>query len=772
MTMTPHSSALPPSQTAPVVEFRCLFTHDFKRKQKRWQDGYLKFHTFNNRVMVSDQARNHIGDTYWKDSNELQEGDELTLDKGVMVEVAESMGTTQTDLTPLFDKKGKESAKEPAARPVPSSSMRPFQRPTSVAPSSAVRTGTQLRHKSLNTLLGPPRGPVGKAVPMKSPYEVRKENDMVEQASKRQKTVHLATVPDSMPVFLPHQTLVAKAITLSSEADPISVLPSGVKLLSPPTKAFRPTISAPVVQYDQPQELPSITTSKPPRTKIRLPGSKTIKTPKQPALPSPPVSTSNRLTNVEFAIQPAQKPQKLPSPQPTPPRNRKAKSLRLSAGVKRGTLLCQSISKQPPRIGHEHAASAPKQNAANTSRLQSLEPSAEVLRSSRGIMLDSPMLASRASPRSKQRRKSPIIGSEIALQTVKSPFSELDLSDDPFNDPEVVHGLMDQQLLIQSSPIQSSCAPSSPLFEAPMSKPALQSPTGNRSLEPQKRLQSQTTEAEYIQPRLPTPTRTKENGQSTKYTNVNDQAARTVSPPQVAILEPPLPPPRIISPRFIDISGARSRSTSTPPNKSALSTGGFEKKPKANSKQTTFANLPPELPIMEPRDETVVLPPYSLRGGKKGPLMSTTELASLLQKPRKRQRPANPIKDDAEPAYTSSARKIRRVRSENDAPIPSISSTWEKQNLPKTLSSNEAEVPRAPEPKKKVSTLAALVKRTDPRIKLARAQSLSVQTDLPCVDELPSPVVDNDVGPWSTDAFDLFDWRPPNWEENEGNVAE
>ena len=30
--------------------------------------------------------------------------------------------------------------------------------------------------------------------------------------------------------------------------------------------------------------------------------------------------------------------------------------------------------------------------------------------------------------------------------------------------------------------------------------------------------------------------------------------------------------------------------------------------------------------------------------------------------------------------------------------------------------------------------------------------------------DLPSPVVDKDVGPWSTEAGDLFDWRPPGRE--------
>lgn len=151
-------TAVPASQnTAPVAEFRCLYTHDLRRKQKRWHDGYLKFHSFNNRVMVYDQSRNFLGDTYYKDSNELHEGDELSLDKGVMVEVAEPMGVTQTDLTPLFEKKTKESP----ARPSAPSQTRPFQRPTPVAPGSAARVPSQLRHKSLNSLLGTPKGPIG-----------------------------------------------------------------------------------------------------------------------------------------------------------------------------------------------------------------------------------------------------------------------------------------------------------------------------------------------------------------------------------------------------------------------------------------------------------------------------------------------------------------------------------------------------------------------------------------------------------------------------------
>jgi hypothetical protein len=142
--------------------------------------------------------------------------------------------------------------------------------------------------------------------------------------------------------------------------------------------------------------------------------------------------------------------------------------------------------------------------------------------------------------------------------------------------------------------------------------------------------------------------------------------------------------------------------------------------------------------------------------------MSTTELASLLKKPKKRPRTEDPIEDDAKAPGKSPARKIRRVRSANDAPIPSTADDWEKRNLPKS-SSNLTEVESLAPLQKKQSALAALTKRTDPRKKFQRTQSLNVDTNALAAGEpqLQSPVLDTDVGPWSTEAFDLFDWRPP-----------
>lgn len=180
------SLSIPPSQnTAPVLEFNCLYTHDIRRKQKRWQDGFLRFHTFNKRVMVYDVPRNFIGDMHWKQDADLQEGDEIILEKdAVLVEVAESVGRTETDLTELKQsaKKskrsegGQRSSSPPRNVATPSKPMGP---PTTRPSTASVAGGnTQLKHRSLNALLGTPKGRIGKAVvPSKSPFETRQAEE-------------------------------------------------------------------------------------------------------------------------------------------------------------------------------------------------------------------------------------------------------------------------------------------------------------------------------------------------------------------------------------------------------------------------------------------------------------------------------------------------------------------------------------------------------------------------------------------------------------------
>ncbi|KAL2812588.1 hypothetical protein BJX63DRAFT_443386 [Aspergillus granulosus] len=127
---TPRSSAAPrPSTltvpatqgTAPVIKFRCLFTHDMRRKAKRWQDGFLRFHTFNKRVMVYDNGGYFIGDLHYRAPEGIQDGDELELDKGVLIQVCEPLEHTETDLSSLY--KNKTTASPPNVHE-PSSSVR------------------------------------------------------------------------------------------------------------------------------------------------------------------------------------------------------------------------------------------------------------------------------------------------------------------------------------------------------------------------------------------------------------------------------------------------------------------------------------------------------------------------------------------------------------------------------------------------------------------------------------------------------------------------
>ncbi|GKT48819.1 protein ZGRF1 [Colletotrichum spaethianum] len=116
---------------APVLEYICLFTHDLKRKQKRWQDGRLKFHTFNKRIMVYDERGNFIGDMHWREDFDFGEGEEFNLERGaVIVQVAECVGSKDQDLTELLDKRAREVEQRHArSSAAAANSLRPAVRP-------------------------------------------------------------------------------------------------------------------------------------------------------------------------------------------------------------------------------------------------------------------------------------------------------------------------------------------------------------------------------------------------------------------------------------------------------------------------------------------------------------------------------------------------------------------------------------------------------------------------------------------------------------------
>lgn len=157
--------------TAPVLEFRCLYTADTRRKQKRWQDGRLKYHTFNKRVMVFDERANLVGDAHWREKASLDEGAELELERsGILVEVSEFVERRDQDLTELIDKRVKEKEERFVARNGDSSPPRS----TSTVIRSQCIAAAHLKPKPLNSILGTPSGHYGKAlVPNTSPFEQR-----------------------------------------------------------------------------------------------------------------------------------------------------------------------------------------------------------------------------------------------------------------------------------------------------------------------------------------------------------------------------------------------------------------------------------------------------------------------------------------------------------------------------------------------------------------------------------------------------------------------
>jgi len=289
---TPNLTVPSSQNTAPVLEFRCLYTHDVRRKSKRWQDGFLRFHTFNKRVMVYDVPRNFIGDMHWRNDEPVEDGDELDLEKGVMVQVGEAIGSMEQDLTELLEKRRVAKVSPLAKKTTGLPSPCPSSGNTTTAPS------TQLRPKSLNALLGTPRGRYGRAMlPTVSPFEERRQTNKPSfpeegRCVKRQKLNQppLNKIPQQSPSF-------PRARPSLPDRRPI---PASTPKLAKPAVRRQKHQQHEVIEIDSADER----TSEPRNNSIQLsliPRSKRA-TPKQtrPTSPlfcssSPPVSTTNHL---------------------------------------------------------------------------------------------------------------------------------------------------------------------------------------------------------------------------------------------------------------------------------------------------------------------------------------------------------------------------------------------------------------------------------------------------------------------------------------------
>ncbi|KAL9062974.1 MAG: hypothetical protein Q9157_008505 [Trypethelium eluteriae] len=393
-----NSNGVPLTQnTAPVIEFRCLYTHDVRRKSKRWQDGFLKFHTFNNRVMVYDVPRNFIGDTHWKDQDELQEGDEISLECAVLVQVNEPIERSETDLTPLFEKRDKSSAKRLVG-------VQDKSRQSEFSHKTRTAAQSQNRHKSLQALLGDSRGPHGKAVlHAQSPYEIRSsdaENDWPDRpSSKRRKVDALTETKD-----LVQTTGTAKKRAESSESrrtkggqkDESSHLQSRPVESAASCERSGPNLRS-VIDISSDREHPSSdglapgpTMPPPPRShkktqqrglrrpapsrqKDRSTASKVlngdfeIDTTARPS--SPPVSTTNQMSSTQES--PAPSKPVCPNEDDLNYERPAGRPFRFSKKASRNMLICQDISKKRPASKAAETTSIDEENGRPLARKQS-----------------------------------------------------------------------------------------------------------------------------------------------------------------------------------------------------------------------------------------------------------------------------------------------------------------------------------------------------------------------------------------------------------------
>lgn len=213
--------------TAMVLDYSCLFTHDLRRKQKRWQDGRLKFHTFNKRIMVYDDRGNFIGDSHWHSGGTLDEGEELELDRGsAIVQVADCTGSREQDLTELLDKRAREVEQRrasAAARTTPAKQTPARRREGQPQPHF------QLKHRPLSAIVPSP-GPIGRAaISDRSPFEARRAEAGGEQWPPATKKRRVSASPPSKKGFA--QNLFGAKLTLSSCPPPTST-PSATARLS------------------------------------------------------------------------------------------------------------------------------------------------------------------------------------------------------------------------------------------------------------------------------------------------------------------------------------------------------------------------------------------------------------------------------------------------------------------------------------------------------------------------------------------------------------
>ena len=690
-TSTP-SLTVPPSQnTAPVLEFNCLYTHDVRRKQKRWQDGFLRFHTFNKRVMVYDVPRNFIGDMHWAMGELPQEGDEMTLDKdGVMVQVAESVGRTETDLTELRQSAKKQTRQQGngSSSPVRSSMATPSRAmPPPASRTTATGPGTQLKHRSLNALLGTPKGPIGKAMlPAKSPFEMKQQD--VENAGweegrppKRQRTepwnvVRTTTTTTTTPPKPPSKetplwarTADAKASTKKAKKN--ATLPAGQQRLG--TKEI---IDLSEDGDDAPADfLPGLSSdavvppSSPPKDRPRAAAKRAMRSsppaaPIQRREPRPPESAASKTNTVEnshTADPPSRRPNNRTQP-PSPVRQRTA-----------------SPPVAPPFLP------PPSSRPGQTLRFTSSAPKKKTL-----ACLDQ---LSRPGESEKPKRKTQRELLEERLQRTKrrAQQQEEDL-DAMIADAEANDDSMDPRPQTPQMPDTTELS----RMDQMLLQPARPEP--GHAAKPLPEPPDKQTDTEIAPPR-----------RSRAFERVVSGSNASASPQ----------PKRI--------PGAPVRFTPSPTRQAALneqrsrrgSTASVHSLPEEESSPSKASKEPSPQPVAT---KAKTLPPAP----KPSPPPRYAE-ATIAEPP---QQPVERMPPPAKPTRRRAGIGRKEIRKSAQACFPTALDTAAANGTSTIMLNKPFSAPKPP---------------AQPR----------------------PPPTSKEAGPWSREAFDLFAWRPPNWDEQE-----
>ncbi|KAH8907608.1 hypothetical protein BR93DRAFT_926639 [Coniochaeta sp. PMI_546] len=249
-----------PGTSAPILEYLCLFTHDLRRKQKRWQDGRIKYHTFNRRIMAYDDRGNFIGDMHWRSDWDFDAGEEIQLERGgVIVQVSDCVGQQSQDLSELVDKRvleREQRAREKEQRGTNTASPRPpLPAPRSDAGTRPVQSAPdarQMRHRPLTALIGTPTGHHGRAVvPTDSPFEQRRRIDDAATSEVAPRPTKRRRYEDMPPSKLGYaQSLFGTALTLSGAPSSSARFPSQPlpipmqQRTAPPRLPLQPSLEA------------------------------------------------------------------------------------------------------------------------------------------------------------------------------------------------------------------------------------------------------------------------------------------------------------------------------------------------------------------------------------------------------------------------------------------------------------------------------------------------------------------------------------------------